>query len=251
MNFWKSIETYQSILRIIEFGYEIPFLSHTPALHFKYSNSALNHADFVTEYIAELVDSRRVIKVPFKPYIVSPLSVSENKTKLRLILDLSRLNTFVKKKEKIKFEDWKVALNYFEKDSFAVKFDLKSGYHHIDISTKFQTFLGLLWNTTFYCYTVLPFGLTSAPFIFTKCLRPIVKYWRENNINIVLYLDDGLAFANIETKCRDVAQSIQSVFFFFKCRFYGEQRKITGYGMVGCYLDSREFSLFFPFQKDE
>lgn len=50
------------------------------------------------------------------------------------------------KKEKIKFEDHKLALQYFEKDRFCIKFDLKSGYHHIDICKECQTFLGFEWK---------------------------------------------------------------------------------------------------------
>ena len=37
----------------------------------------------------------------------------------------------------------------------------------------------------------LPFGLSSAPYVFTKCLRPLVKFWRSNGIKIVVFLDDG------------------------------------------------------------
>ena len=95
-------------------------------------------------------------------------------------------------KEKVKFEDWKVAMNYFEKDSYLFKFDLTSGYFHIDLNKKFQTYVGFKVDKIFYCFTVLPFGLSSAPYIFTKCLKPMVKYWRKNCIKIVMFLDDGL-----------------------------------------------------------
>jgi hypothetical protein len=54
----------------------------------------------------------------------SQVSVNSSGKK-RLILDLSELNVFIKKK-KIKFEDWRVALNYFTKGCFLFKFDLKS-----------------------------------------------------------------------------------------------------------------------------
>jgi hypothetical protein len=50
----------------------------------------------------------------------------------RLILDLSILNLSIKK-EKVKFEDWKIAVQYFERDAFMFKFDLKSDYFHLDI----------------------------------------------------------------------------------------------------------------------
>ena len=57
---------------------------------------------------------------------------------------------------KKKFENWKTAMDYFEKDCYCIKFDLKSGYHHIDISEEYQTYLGFSWNDNekYNCYTM-------------------------------------------------------------------------------------------------
>ena len=82
---------------------------------------------------------------------------------------------------------------------FMFKFDLKSGYHHIDILQKHQAFLGFSWVVNgvrkFFVLTVLPFGLSSAPYIFTKVGRVLVRYWRSYAVRITVYLDDGLGFA--------------------------------------------------------
>lgn len=40
-------------------------------------------------------------------------------------------------------------------------------------------------------FTVLPFGLSTAPHIFTKTLKPIVKFWRHQGVCLALFLDDG------------------------------------------------------------
>ena len=37
-------------------------------------------------------------------------------------------------------------------------------------------------------FTVLPFGLSSAPFIFTNVVRPLVRYWRSHAVRITVYL---------------------------------------------------------------
>ena len=66
-------------------------------MYFSNNKSALSNEKFVSEAISELVQSGCVIKVPFKPHVVSPLSVAENRSKQRLILDLSTLNYYVKK----------------------------------------------------------------------------------------------------------------------------------------------------------
>ena len=41
-------------------------------------------------------------------------------------------------------------------------------------------------------FSVLPFGLSSAPYIFTKLLKPLVKKRRAAEKSIILFLDDGL-----------------------------------------------------------
>ena len=64
--------------------------------------------------------------------MINPLSVSvQSCGKKRLILDLRYVNQHIFK-QRIKFEDWRVRLDYFEKGSHSTKFDLKSGYHHLD-----------------------------------------------------------------------------------------------------------------------
>ena len=75
--------------------------------------------------------------------MVNPLSVSvQPNGKKRLILDLRYVNKHLIK-QRVKYEDWKVALSYFQKGAFMISFDLKSGYHHIDICADHQTFFTL------------------------------------------------------------------------------------------------------------
>jgi len=78
------------------------------------------------------------------------------------------------------------------------KFDLKSGYHHIDIHPDHQKYIGFSFKiqgiTRYFVFTCLPFGLSSAPHVFTKVIRPLVKSWRLKGYKIVVYLDDGFCF---------------------------------------------------------
>jgi hypothetical protein len=46
-------------------------------------------------------------------------------------------------------------------------------------------------HTRYIQFNVLPFGLTSALYIFTKLTRPIIKKWRSEGKTILVYLDDG------------------------------------------------------------
>ena len=50
-------------------------------------------------------------------------------------------------------------------------------------------------TTKHFALTVSPFGLSSAPFVFTKVVRPLVKHWRSHAVKIACFLDDGLGIA--------------------------------------------------------
>ena len=96
--------------------------------------------------ISELIQSNRIIQTKEPPHVVNPRSVSVQPSgKLRLILNLRHVNQYVSK-NCVKYEDWRTALTYFQTDAFMIAFDLKSGYHHIDIHPESQTFLGFAWK---------------------------------------------------------------------------------------------------------
>lgn len=81
-----------------------------------------------------------------------------------------------------------------------LSFDLKWGYHHLDIFPDHRKYLSFSWTfscgrTRFFEFTVLAFGLSSAPHLFTKLLKPLVRKWRSEGKGIVVYLDDGLGSA--------------------------------------------------------
>ena len=121
-------------------------------------------------------------------------------------MDLSILNKSVKK-ERFKFEDWKTAIQFFKRGSYLFKFDLKSGYHHYDICPQQQTFLGFSWNDKYYCFSVLVFGLASSPYLFTKCLRSMVKYWRQNFVKTSL--KEAGFLVNIEKSVFEPTQKLE------------------------------------------
>ena len=60
----------------------------------------------------------------------------------------------------------------------------------------------------FYMFRVLPFGLSTACYVFTKLLRPLVKHWRTQGIKTIIYIDDGIVGAESKVqcaKCKDIA----------------------------------------------
>ena len=198
--FWERLGANEFVLDTIKNGYKLPFI-HIPRESYKINNKTdMDNTDFVSDTIIDLIDSGSVIEVPFKPIVVNPLSVAFNSSgKPRLILDLRFVNEHLLK-EHIKFDDWRVFEQFVEPGGFVFKFDLRKGYHHIDILPEHQNFLGFSWKRNgkehFYVFTVLPFGLSTAPAVFTKVLRPLLSSWHKQGIKIAVYLDDGFGIAS-------------------------------------------------------
>ena len=206
VQFWESISAPENIVCMIKYGYKLPFMNTPNSAYFKNNVSAFENDNFVSESIRQLVKLGSVIETNYIPHVVSPLSVASNAAgKRRLILDLRYINSHLYK-EYIKFDDWHCFEHFLKPNSFAYKFDLKQGYHHVDIFPAHQTFLGFSWNVEgrrrHYVFTVLAFGLSSAPYLFTKLLRPLVRLWRSFGVQICVYLDDGIGTETSQEKAK-------------------------------------------------
>lgn len=216
INFWQHIGASKFILDTISRGYIIPFVTTPKRARFCNNKTAFEHSDFVTSAISELVQAGLVKQCMSPPTVVNPLSVSvQSSGKKRLILDLRYPNESVRK-SKITFEDSKSMLNVLTDcpQNWLYSFDIKSGYHHVDIFPDDWQFLGFSWVFNgvckYYVFTVLPFGLSTGPYIFTKIMRPLVKHWRSKTFKIVVYLDDGLGVCPSFTSCEEQSLCVKS-----------------------------------------
>ena len=93
---------------------------------------------------------------------------------------------------KFKFEGLDLIPSMFKQGDWAFSFDLKSGYHHVDIHESSRAYLGFSWdhgNERRYYY--FP-SVSLLHVVFTKLLRPLVKRWRSMGLNMMVYIDDGI-----------------------------------------------------------
>ena len=118
-----------------------------------------------------------------------------NAEKNRLVLDLRFVNSLLKSYQ-FKYEDLRTFRDIFEAGDWFFKFDYQSGYHHVDILPQHQQYLAFTWGEgnakRYFVFTVLPFGLATAPYVFTKIQKALVKHWRAQGFRIFTYLDDGI-----------------------------------------------------------
>jgi len=74
--------------------------------------------------------------------------------------------------------------------------------------------LGFSWLDngvlSYFIFLVLPFGLTSAPFFFTKVMRSLVKHWRQHCVKIGCFLDDGLGISSTKDIAFEDSKFVQN-----------------------------------------
>ena len=193
---WKKLGADSFICSAVQDGYKIPFYSTPISVSLPNNKSALKNDYFVVSEIEKLLSSGCIKACDSPPKVVNPLSVDcKANGKMRLILDLRHVNKDLFKFS-VKYEGLEMLAQFVESKGFCIKFDLKSGYHHLGIFPPHQEYLGFSWrfgnSIKYYKFCVLSFGLSSACSIFTKLLRPLVKKWRGEGLKVILYLDDGI-----------------------------------------------------------
>ena len=132
VDFWKStLNAPEFVVDIITRGYRLPFARYPPPCFLANNRSAFKHPEFVSQAICELLENDYIVEHSTPPFCVNPLSVAEGK-KLRLVIDLRHVNNFLVR-FKFKYEDLHSLSQVLEEGHWFFTWDLRSGYHHVDI----------------------------------------------------------------------------------------------------------------------
>lgn len=229
-------------------SFDFPFVERTPEPN---RPSSIKHRDFVAQELHKLVAEGAIVPCERSELLcISPLMVAEGK-KLRLVLDLSYLNKFLPK-TRFRLEDLGSIIHLLPKNGFLTKFDFRSGYHHVKIHPDSQAYLGFYWDNdnlapaSFYKFVVLPFGLSTAPWLFTKLFRPLVTHWRTQGIPITLYLDDGLIYAENSNLSQEFTQVVTQDLARAGVQIAVEKsvlEPVQRLQFLGCEIDLKDFSI--------
>ncbi len=127
-------------------------------------------------------------------YINHIFPVPKSNGKFRLILDLKQLNLSVKT-PKFSLPTIKQILPSIYQDTWMCSLDLKNAYYHLPIHKEHRKYLVFRVDQKLFQFNVLPFGLTSAPYLFTRMLKPVVNRLNDQFQTVIVYLDDFLLLA--------------------------------------------------------
>ena len=115
--------------------------------------------------------------------------------------------------------------NVVQKDSFMAKVDLKDVYLTVPVATEFHCLLAFQSESKeFLQFQTLPFGLCTAPYVFSKITKPAVQFLRQTGIHFIIYLDDMLLVSPTEWS---LVQDLLTILWLFSCLFMVNTAKTT------------------------
>ena len=147
---------------------------------------------YVDEEIQALLLKEAIVEVQYTEdcFVSNIFLAPKPNGTFRMIIDLSYLNEFIEK-ESFKMESLETVKCLIEPHCWMSSIDLKDAYFSLAIHEDYQKFLVFQWKGKFYKYIVLPFGITIAPRVFTKVLKPVFCEMRKLGCTVAPYLDES------------------------------------------------------------
>lgn len=160
----------------------------------------------------------------------------------RVILNLKPLNKFIVYHH-FKMDSIHTCTTLMSKNCFMASIDLQDAYYSIQVAHEFQKYLKFRWNGRLYKFRAMPMGLTSAPRIFCKLLKPVLSELHLQGHTLSMYIDDmyiqGRSAQECENSITAVLEMLGKLGFVVNMDKSQLQPK-TNLEHLGFVLDSRE-----------
>lgn len=207
---WEKITTDSLVLSIIRGGLTLQFkdrppLSNTPVVLNQTSDPLKSELLSVeVETLLEKAAIEEISSSNLSPGFYSRLFLVPKKTGgMRPVIDLSILNTH------LIIPHFKMETNRSIRASilpgmWTTSLDLSDAYFHVPIAPSFRKYLRFVWKNRIFQFRALPFGLSTAPLVFTKIMQAALAHLHSLAIQIHSYLDDSLIkeICPIKLKCQ-------------------------------------------------
>jgi len=193
---WELITSDSWILDTIS-GYRLEFFEkpETQKIRPKPLKFSEDDSFVIDKEIKSLMDKKSIS--PFLPkqgeffWSSRIFFVPKKSGELRPVINLRPLNSYLVY-EHFKMENIAMVRDILKPNDFMAKIDLKDAYFAIPIYSADRKFLVFEWQNKLFCFNCLPFGLASAPRVFTKVLKPVISLLRQLGLRVIVYLDDLL-----------------------------------------------------------
>ena len=174
------------------------------------SESNLRHIRaFLPDWISRGVV--RQVREPQLRFFSHLFVVAKDVVDVRPIIDLSRLNRYLVLPSFKMETALKIALNILG-PLWGCKLDLKDAYFHVPVNWHFQRFLAFVVDGQIFVFQYLPFGLSVAPWAFTRVIRPIKSHLHKLMFQVHSFLDDFLLLARTPEQLNKVSTYVLGLF---------------------------------------
>ena len=170
---------------------------------------------------------------------------------MRPVFNLKELNQFLHW-EHFKMKNVQMIRDLIQEGDWMVKMDLKDAYFALLIREEDQRWLMFQWEKETYEFTCLPFGLSAAPRVFTKIIKPVVAWMRQFGCRMITYIDDNLLVAPSKEEAQVLARLMVVLFealWFsvnYKKSVLDPQQSME---FLGFLIDSRSMTVRLPVEK--
>ena len=131
----------------------------------------------------------------------------------RPVINLKALNQFVHA-EHLKMEGIHTLRDLLRPGDWLGKIDLKDAYLVIPIHQTHRDYLRFQFVGKTYHFTCLPLGLSSAPWVFTKTLKPELALLRAWGVRLIAYINNILVLAESKELLLD---HLEGMSFLLEC----------------------------------
>uniref|UniRef100_UPI0037E7B013 uncharacterized protein n=1 Tax=Semicossyphus pulcher TaxID=241346 RepID=UPI0037E7B013 len=200
LSFWESCTTDPWVVTTLSQGYNLQFRRRPPVfsgirltiVSDPTKSCALSQeiSTLLEKDVIEGVDLQTQQGGFYSVYFLIP----KKEGGFRPILDLRGLNKFLKV---LPFHMLRTAdvLQAVTRHSWFTSIDLKDAYFHVPIAPHHRQYLRFAFEGQAYQFKVLPFGLSLAPRVFTRCMQAALAPMQATGVQILPYLDDWLICA--------------------------------------------------------
>lgn len=195
---WEILGPDSWVRQVIRQGYKIEFSSRPPARGLLKSTPVPQARDqrlALENEISGLLEKRAIYIVeefPSRLYRSSFFLTPKKPDTWRPIINLKPLNKAYIRPTRFRMETLASVIPSLVQGSWATSIDLKDAYLHIPIHPSHHRFLAFRYKEVDYCFRALPFGLSTAPRVFTRVTRAVLAFLRRRGIMVFAYLDDWL-----------------------------------------------------------
>ena len=197
--FWTLVSCDQWVTSVVAHGYRLPFSGTKPEGRVTETRPPPGGLLVLRDEVSELCAKCAVEPVPLgqrdNGYYSTYFLVDKKDGGQRPILNLKRFNRYLVI-QTFKMETLRSIISIAVPGVWMASIDFKDAYLHVPMARMSWKYLRFALAGKCYQYRVTPFGLATAPRLFTQVVRVLIVWLRLSGVRLHAYLDDVILFGD-------------------------------------------------------